>query len=126
LRRIRPRLVDFRTDFQNRVHQLIAPDVLLSEVAHALTRAERRGFISTGQAEPLLLDIMTTSPQLHLFTPLLLRAVRISSQTRSATTDCLYIALAEREKCDLITADQRLVNNLGAGFPFIKHLATMP
>jgi predicted nucleic acid-binding protein len=26
--------------------------------------------------------------------------------------DCLYVALAEREKCDLVTADEKLVRNL--------------
>jgi predicted nucleic acid-binding protein len=31
---------------------------------------------------------------------------------RIGVYDCLYVALAERETCQLITADQRLVNSL--------------
>jgi len=54
------------------------------------------------------------------------RAYEISSQTRHGFYDCLYVALAEREGCELLTADQRLINNLGPVFPFIKSLASLP
>jgi predicted nucleic acid-binding protein len=47
-------------------------------------------------------------------------------QTRSGYYDCLYVALAEREGCPLITADQKAVNNLAPHFPFIVALATLP
>ena len=99
--------LSLREDFRNQVHELIAPDVLLVEVAHALTRAERRGFI--GQAESImkLMDVMTTAPDFYPNGPLLLRAVEISSQARIGVYDCLYLALAEREQCDVVTADQR-------------------
>jgi predicted nucleic acid-binding protein len=45
---------------------------------------------------------------------------------RIAIYDCLYVALAEQEKCELATADDRLVNNLQVQFPFIRHLSTFP
>lgn len=45
---------------------------------------------------------------------------------RVAVFDCLYVALAQREGCDLITADKRLVNALQKDFPFVTDLATMP
>jgi predicted nucleic acid-binding protein len=38
----------------------------------------------------------------------------------------IRVALAEREACELVTADDKLVNNLQAKFPFIRHLATFP
>jgi predicted nucleic acid-binding protein len=40
--------------------------------------------------------------------------------------DCLYVALAERETCELITADDKLVKNLQPLFPFIVALAALP
>jgi predicted nucleic acid-binding protein len=40
--------------------------------------------------------------------------------------DCLYVALAEREGCELITADDKLIRNLQAQFPFIISLASLP
>ena len=57
---------------------------------------------------------------------LLLRACAISSQEKIGFYDCLYVALAEREGCELITADDKLVKNLQAQFPFIVPLASMP
>ena len=41
-------------------------------------------------------------------------------------TDCLYVALAEREGCELLTADTKLITNLQTSFPFITSLATLP
>ena len=45
---------------------------------------------------------------------------------RVGVYDCIYVALAEQEGCELVTADDRLVNNLQKQFPFIIHLATLP
>ena len=39
---------------------------------------------------------------------------------------CLYIALAEREHCELVTADDKLVRNLQPHFPFVVSLASLP
>jgi hypothetical protein len=49
-----------RDDFRNGIHELIAPDSFALEIAHALTKAERRGMIR--DAGGLWTDVMTTSP----------------------------------------------------------------
>jgi predicted nucleic acid-binding protein len=41
-------------------------------------------------------------------------------------SNCLYIALAEAESCELLTADDRLVRTLVTTFPFITSLASFP
>ena len=69
-----------RADVQAQIHELIAPDVFPVEVAHALTRAERRGIITTGQAYGFLANILRTPPTLHLYLPLLSRATDISAR----------------------------------------------
>ena len=46
----------------------------------------------------------------------------ISSQVRIGVYDCLYVALAERENCDLITADDKLIKALQGTFSFISAL----
>jgi predicted nucleic acid-binding protein len=111
-----------RTDFRNAIHELIAPDILTIEVSHALTRAERQSRIQVGQARVLFLDILPTPPQFFPIQPLLLRAIDISSQMRIG----VYVALAEREACEFVTADARLVNALQKDFPFILSLDSMP
>ncbi len=40
--------------------------------------------------------------------------------------DCLYVALAEREACELVTAADRLVKRLKPTFPFITPLSSLP
>jgi predicted nucleic acid-binding protein len=115
-----------RADFQAAVHQLLAPDVFPVEVGHALTRAERRGIIPVGDADVHLLNILSSAPQLHPTLLLLRRAVAISSAARIGVYDCLYVALAEREGCQAVTADARLVSNLQGQFSFILSLAAVP
>jgi predicted nucleic acid-binding protein len=113
-----------RDDFRNSVIELIAPDYYVIEAAHALTKAERRGFVT----EPGILwdDLMLDCPDLFHSIPLMVRAIEISRQFRHAAYDCLYVALAEREGCELLTADQKLINKLQGALPFIKSLASLP
>ena len=79
-----------------------------------------------GDARPLLGRVMRTPPVMHPYEPLLDRAVDISSQTRAGLYDCLYAVLAEREGCELVTEDQKLIANLKPHFPFIVPLASLP
>lgn len=95
-------------------------------MAHALARSERRGIITLAQGPIFLADILSSQPQLHPYVPLLWRAFAISSQARIGVYDCLYVALAEREGCELLTADERLVSALQPTFPFVTSLATLP
>ena len=115
-----------RNGFRKQVYELLVPDIFPVEVAHALTRAERRGLIKPAQAAHLLVDVLSTPMPLHAYRPLLPKAVAISSAMRCGVYDCLYVALAEREGCELITADDKLLKGLAAQFPFLISLASMP
>jgi predicted nucleic acid-binding protein len=115
-----------RVGFQQQIHDLLAPDVFPVEVAHGLAKAERRGIIPQGDADRLLANVLSTPPQFHPYLPLLKRALDIASQSRIGVYDCLYVALAEREGCELLTADDRLVRTLQPSFPFIKSLSMLP
>jgi predicted nucleic acid-binding protein len=121
-----PRAVALRDDFRHGTHELIAPDVFAIEVAHALARAERRRIINPPEGTQKLIDVLSTLPVLHPYLPLLARAFEIASAARIGVYDCLYVALAEREPCECITADDRLIRNLQAQFPFIRALGTYP
>ena len=121
-----PHAIRLRDGFSHGVHDLIAPSVFLAEAASALTKAERQKLIPIGQSRYLLANILTAPPAMFSYEPLLPRALDISSQTRSGLYDCLYVALAERESCELVTDDQKLIANLGPHFPFIVPLASLP
>jgi predicted nucleic acid-binding protein len=113
-----------RDDFRNQIHELIAPDSFPLEAAHALTKAGRRGIVT--DATKLWVELMVDSPQLFPSVPLMLRALGIASQASIGVYDCLYVARAEREGCELVTAYPRLLNNLRPSYPFIIPLASVP
>ncbi len=115
-----------RDDLRNAVHELLSPDIFTVEAAHALTRAERQLRVPVGQARTLFLDILTTPPRVFPFQPLLLRAIDLSSTVRIGVYDCIYVALAEQENCDLVSADTTLVRVLQPIFPFIHSLSALP
>jgi predicted nucleic acid-binding protein len=115
-----------RIEFQNQTFELLAPDVYPVEVAHGLAKAERRKVIPQGSADRLLTNVLSTPPQFHAYLPLLKRALDIASPARIGVYDCLYVALAEREACELLTADDRLVRALQPTFGFITSLASLP
>lgn len=108
-----------RDDYRNGILERIAPDIFLAEIAHALTRAERQKRITPAQGALALADMINMQPQLFSYIALLPRAYQISSQYHVGFYDCLFVALAELEGCDLITADDRMVKNLQPHFPFV-------
>lgn len=115
--------LQLRQEFRQGIHTLIAPDCFALEVAHALTKTERQNKIA--DAEQFWLDVLSTSPRLHPSFPHMLRAIQIARQARIGVHDCLYVALAEQEACDLITSDSKLIINLQTAFRFIKPLSSI-
>ena len=116
-----------RDDFGQGVHELHAPDLFPTEVANALLVAERRKRILPGQGAILLADVMKTPPILHASASgLLHRAYAIAAASVVSVYDSLYVSLAEAERCELVTADDKLVRNLQKQFPFVISLSSIP
>jgi len=118
--------LDLREEFRRNLHEFLAPDIFLVECAHSLARAERKKLILKGEAAALLAKIISTAPSFHPHSFLLARALDIASDMRCGVYDCLYVALAEREGCELLTADQKLIATLQKDFPFIVPLWAIP
>jgi predicted nucleic acid-binding protein len=105
------RAIRLQEDVEKKVHELLAPDTFPVEIAHALTRAERRGLVPPLEALRRFNLVARTLPLLQSYLPLLPRAIELSSSERVGVYDCLYVALAEREQSKVVSADQRLVNS---------------
>jgi predicted nucleic acid-binding protein len=116
--------IQLRDDARNGVHQLLAPDVFPAEVFNALLKAERTKRINVGEAKTLYASIAADIPALHPYLPLMPRAGEIASRHRVALYDCLYISLAERGSCEVITAD-RGITSLQSQFSFIVPLSSL-
>ena len=111
--------VQLRDDFHSGFHELLAPDVFPIEIGHALTRAERQKRIAPPAGWVIWQKIVADCPILFPSYPLMPRAFEISSTMRIGVYDCLYVALAEREQCNMVTADIKLLNAL-KGFPIMS------
>lgn len=121
-----PKAIQLQDEYLRKIHDLLSPDIFPAEVASALTKAERQKLIPVGEGALHYADLASRWPAFQSHLPLTSRAMEISSQTRSAFYDCLYVALAEREGCEMVTADDRLLNNLQGRFPFIVRLSALP
>jgi len=121
-----PKARQLRDAYRASTLELLAPDIFPVEFAHAITRAQRQQRITPDEGIQLFTDVLANLPLLHESLPLLPRAYELSSSLRLGVYDCLYVALAEREQCELVTADTRLSNALQGRFPQVVNLASLP
>jgi predicted nucleic acid-binding protein len=118
--------LQLRDDARVGLHELIAPDHFPAEVANALLVAERRGRIAPGEFQLHLASLLSELPRLVQTPPLLPRVAQITSTHSVSVYDGLYVALAERENCDLITADDQMARGLRPYYPFVVPLSSLP
>ena len=99
-------------DFRKGVHDLLAPDLYPTEVSNILVMAARSKRILESDLPILYGELMSDLPILYTSTSLLPEAFKIASKARVSVYDALYAALAEREGCLLVTADDKLIKAL--------------
>ena len=120
--------IRLRDECRNGTLELLVPDIFPLEVANALYTAEMKGNIAPGRFEHRLADILAVGAIVYQSTSLLPRAARIIRQSagvRIAIYDCLYVALADREGCEFITADDKLIRALQHAYPCIVPLSSI-
>jgi predicted nucleic acid-binding protein len=118
------RLLD---EFQQGLHELLAPDWLLPEVANVLGKAAVvRKVLTPKEAADGFAAVQGLALKLFPSAPLTAQALDLAMTHQRAVYDCLYLALAINEGGQLVTADQPIVNQLAAVFPFVVSLSTLP
>lgn len=89
--------------------EFTAPWFLPAEVASVLRRKARQNEITNEEALEALRLLESLDVRLVCDLWLVRKAYDLAAALdQSAIYDCLYLALAERERCDLWTADERL------------------
>lgn len=88
---------------------LLAPDLLLVEAANALWKKTMRKEISAREAERALRLLAESGIDLRPTAPLLARAMGLARRLGHPVYDCVYLALSQRERVPLVTADKRLL-----------------
>jgi predicted nucleic acid-binding protein len=91
---------------------VLAPDLLLVEVANALWRKTTAREISPREADAAFDLVRRSGIDLRPAGPLLPRAMDLARRLGHPVYDCVYLALAARERASLVTADQRLLRRL--------------
>lgn len=90
--------------------QLTAPSLWLLEAANTLWKLERRNQLTTQEARYRLRKLMEAPVSSAPFEEYLESAADLAAQMDHPVYDCLYLALALRENCDVVTADVRFHN----------------
>jgi predicted nucleic acid-binding protein len=88
---------------------LLAPDLILLETYNAVWKRWRRGEARASQLGELVHLLRQALERLIPLGELATEAAALSRELRHPIYDCVYIALAARERGWLITTDQRLV-----------------
>lgn len=108
-------------DWQSHRIARLAPEFFFTEIASALLRARRRSSFSSIDADLALATLEASVIPLPTGVPLQRRAYDIAdSLGQWKAYDSLYLALAEREDCDLWTGDERFWNAARTRFPRVR------
>ena len=91
---------------------LISPDLVVAEVANAAWKLQRAGEISREHATRIAAAIPSAFAHLISASQLVSGAMEIATELDHPIYDCLYLALAEAEKIEMVTADGRLLNRV--------------
>ncbi len=99
---------DYAASLLTSGEELVAPDLLPSEVVNVLWKRVARGETSIEIAEQLLPHFVAIGVRLSPAFSLWRAALQIATRLNHPAYDCLYLALAESEEAKLATADKRL------------------
>ena len=98
--------------------QIIAPHLMLAEVANALHRKVVDSQLTPESATEILENLDNSEIEFYNAPNVHAGAVRLAGQLgQGAVYDSVYLALAERLDCELWTADRRFYRAAGGAFP---------
>lgn len=87
---------------------VIAPELMLTEVANALWRLQRAGQLEVDRLQDLLSRAAALVDHIEPDRSLQREALALANHLDHPVYDCLYLVLARREVATLLTADQKL------------------
>ena len=91
-------------------YQLLVPDFFFPEIGNIFWKRVRRGEMSLDDAQNDLESLLELPLQICLSSPLMPMALAIAIRVQQAVYDCVYLALAVNNDCQMVTADERLYN----------------
>lgn len=115
---------DAATRFFSKRYQMLAPDLITSEIGNIIWKIQRRGLLNTEEAYQVMDDFLSMPIEIYDSQHLINSALEIAIETGRTVYDSVYLALAIRIGGIMVTADKRLVNGLEntQWQPFVKLL----
>ena len=110
-------------DYQNGSFDFHAPDLIHAEFGNIIWKKRIFQSLSEPSGNAAISSFQNINFNLTATTLLFDDAFRIAIQHQRTFYDSLYLALAARENCDFVTADEKLYNAVKTAFPSVILLA---
>ena len=101
---------------------LIAPDLIISEIANALWWKQSTQRFAADDGRVVLETFYNLHMTLFPTSDLIDQAYWLATRTQQSVLDTLYVALARREKCRYVTADEQFVEMTQKALPEVTAL----
>ena len=89
--------------------ELIAPDLIVAEVGNAMWKKFRKHWLTQAQVAASMEQLPKCFSRMIPTVDLAPRAMELALLQDHPIYDCFYLALAERERLPMVTADERLL-----------------
>src|SRR5690348_502692 len=109
-----PRALRIQERYQDEQLDAVAPYLVVSEVANVLWKRARRGDLSVAAARRAFEQFLRDAPILLDSDAVSNAALGLALAHHRTFYDCLYLAWALEQRCDLVTADEKFFHALGA------------
>ncbi len=96
-------------------YRFLAPDLIYAECSNAFWKLVRKGEFSVETIAVAMRAIQADPLEIHSVRPLMSGALRLAIDFDHPAYDCVFLALAAREGCPVITADGSLARKLRTG-----------
>jgi predicted nucleic acid-binding protein len=100
---------DLAVTLRNGRDELIAPALIVAEIGNAVWKRALRNELSLEEAVSAIGIAAGLMTRLVPLEGLSARAMEIATQLRHPINDCFYLALAERERAPIVSADAKLL-----------------
>ena len=107
-------------DFVDGKIELMTITLFSYEILSAINVAISRKRITEAVGKKALNYLATLGIEESSFEGLIEKTFRMSRKYNLSTYDCAYVALAQRERCDLYTGDRKLFHAAGIHLPWVK------
>lgn len=105
---------------------LLAPDVYVPEVTNIIWKSTHlRGDLTRDEARDALDGLLGTLPRLTPAAGLAAQALELALAFEHPSYDCLYVALALRHSCPVVTADRGMLRTFGPATGRVVHISAL-